>query len=149
MLFDNFFDNDFDFFMPVLKTDRNNSNRNYRPAYRPDFLKTDIKENEDSYELVVAVPGIAKENINVQLDKGYITVGVKEEQKTEEKDEKTGKYLHKEIYVGNSERSYFVGDYLKKEDVKAKFENGLLILSFPKKTPEKEQLPENTFIAIE
>ena len=105
-------------------------------------LRTDIKETETAYELDLELPGYAKDEIKVSLDNGYLTVSAEKHQKEEE----GKKYLRREIRESTS-RSYYVGTDLTKEQIKAKYNNGILSLTVPKEQPKK--LPEATFIDIE
>ena len=108
-------------------------------------MKTDIKENEKDYELSVELPGYKKEDVNAELKDGYLIINATNEKNDEEKDEKG--YIRKERYYGSFTRSFYVGKDVKEEDIKAKFENGVLILDIPK---EVEKLPEEKkYIAIE
>lgn len=111
-----------------------------------DIMKTDIRENEDNYEVSVDLPGFAKEDISVKLDNGYMTISASKEQKEEEKD-KDGKFIRRERYSGSASRSFYVGDEVTHEDIKAKYENGILQLTVPKK--EAKKLEQNSYIAIE
>ena len=109
-------------------------------------MKTDIKENENGYELDIDLPGYKKENVKAELKDGYLTISASNDSSTEEKDEK-GKYIRKERYTGSVSRSFYVGKYVTEEDIHAKFENGILKLSVPKvDAPKVEQ---NKYIAIE
>lgn len=111
----------------------------------PEVMKTDIKENEKDYELSVELPGYKKEDVNAELKDGYLIINATNEKNDEEKDEKG--YIRKERYYGSFTRSFYVGKDVKEEDIKAKFENGVLILDVPK---EVEKLPEEKkYIAIE
>lgn len=110
------------------------------------MMKTDIRENEDSYEVLVDLPGYAKEDIHVKLEKGYMTISAVKEQNEEEKD-KDGKFIRRERYSGSVSRSFYVGDAITNEEVKAKYENGILQLTVPKK--EAKALEQNSYIAIE
>ena len=108
-------------------------------------MKTDIKENDKEYELTIELPGYKKENVNAELKDGYLIINANNEKNEEEKDEKG--YIRKERYYGSCQRSFFVGKNLKEEDIKAKFDNGVLTLTVPK---EVERLPEEKkYIAIE
>ena len=111
------------------------------------LLRTDVKETEDAYELNVAVPGIKKENAKVELNDGYLTISINENEQNEEKDEKNN-FIRKEIYKGSAERSFYVGDELKEEDIKAKMDNGILNIIVPKKKEEPKQ-EEKKLINIE
>lgn len=103
-------------------------------------LRTDIRENETDYTLDLALPGYGKDEIKVSLEDGYLTVSAEKAKK------EGGKYLRREIAESVS-RSYYVGADISKEDIKAKYENGILCLVVPK-APQKKEKP-NTFIAIE
>lgn len=109
------------------------------------LMRTDIKERENDYVIDVDLPGYDKENIKVSVKDGYLTI----EAKTKGSDyEKDGKYVRKERYFGECSRSFYIGDNIKTEDVKAKFTNGILSLQVPKKEEEKE-IEEDTFVNIE
>lgn len=109
------------------------------------LMKTDIKEKKGHYELEVDLPGYEKENIKIELSDGYLTVHASMNKTVD--DEKDSKYVHKERYVGNSSRTFYVGDGVKEEDIKASFKNGTLKLTLPKK--EQEKLDEKKYIDIE
>lgn len=111
------------------------------------LLRTDVKETEDAYELSVAVPGIKKENAKIELNDGYLTISINENEQNEEKDEKNN-FIRKEIYKGSAERSFYVGEDLKEEDIKAKMDNGILNIIVPKKKEEPKQ-EEKKLINIE
>ena len=101
------------------------------------IMKTDIKEKEGNYILEIDVPGYQKEDIQIELHDGYLTVTAS---KNEENEEKKAKYLRRERFSGMCTRSYYVGDAIKEEDIKANFKNGILSIEFPK---EPEQKIEN------
>lgn len=111
------------------------------------LMKTDIKEHDGSYELIMDLPGIEKENLDASLKDGYLTVTAKTAKSNDEKDN-NGKYLRRERYTGTYSRSFYVGELVTEEDIKAKFENGTLNITIPKKDPESVQ-PQKKFIAIE
>lgn len=109
------------------------------------MMRTDVKEKDDGYEVSVDLPGFGKDEIEISLDDGFLTV--KAEKKTEEDEkDKNGKLIRQERCSGSMQRSFRVGDELTAEDVKAKFENGVLIMTLPKKEPA---VPEKKLIAIE
>ena len=110
------------------------------------LMKTDIKEKGDKYLLEVDLPGYEKEDIKIEIEDGYLTVHASMNKNVEESD-KDSKYVHKERYVGNSSRSFYVGDNVKEEDIKATFKNGTLKLTFPKDKQEKQD--EKKYIDIE
>lgn len=101
-------------------------------------MKTDVKENDDNFELDIEMPGFAKENINVSLEDGYLTVSGTKNQTDEGKGGKNKKYIRKEISESFS-RSYYVGDNIAEENIKAKYDNGILCLTVPKETQKKIQ----------
>lgn len=101
------------------------------------IMKTDVKEKEGNYILEIDIPGYEKEDIQIELHDGYLTVTAS---KNEENEEKKAKYLRRERFSGMCTRSYYVGDAVKEEDIKANFKNGILSIVFPK---EPEQKIEN------
>ena len=110
------------------------------------LMRTDIKDKKDHYELEVDLPGYDKEDIKIELSDGYLTIHASMNKSVDE-EEKDSKYVHKERYVGNSSRSFYVGDNVKEEDIKASFKNGTLKLIIPKEKQEK--LEEKKYIDIE
>ena len=113
-----------------------------------DLMKTDIKEKEDQFELDINLPGFKKENISAELKDGYLTISAHTSKDSEEKDETSGKYIRKERYEGSCSRSFYVGEDVTKEDIKAKYENGILSLVVPK-VDKKPKVEEKHFISIE
>lgn len=109
------------------------------------MMKTDVRETESNYEVDVDLPGFKKENISVQLQNGYLTISARKQHSKEEKDAK-GSFIRQERYEGSCSRSFYVGDNIKKEDISARLEDGILHLIFPKKT-EKE-LEQSKMITI-
>ena len=95
----------------------------------------------------IDLPGFKKDEVNAQLHDGYITISAAKGLDKDEKDKKTGKYIRRERYAGSMMRSFYVGDEIKQEDIHAKFENGILQLSIPKK--EAKAIAQNNYIAIE
>ena len=110
------------------------------------LMKTDVHETDTDYEMDVDLPGFKKDQINVNLEDGYLTISASKDHDQEKKD-KHGKIIRQERYAGSMQRSFYVGENVKTEDVKAKFEDGVLRLTIPKK--ELKQLPGNNTIAIE
>lgn len=94
-----------------------------------DIMRTDIKEKDGNYILEIDVPGYNKEDIQIELENGYLTVTAKSNSNIDE--EKDG-YIYKERYVGQCSRSFYAGENIKEEDIKANFKNGTLVLTFPK-----------------
>ena len=110
------------------------------------MMKTDIREHDEGYELDVDLPGFKKDEINVELENGYLTISATKGLDKDEQDKK-GKYIRKERYAGAMQRSFYVGDALTQEDIKAKFEDGILRLSIPKKDAKAVETKKT--IAIE
>ena len=109
-------------------------------------MKTDVKETDTGYEVDIDLPGFKKDEINAQLDKGYLTISAAKGLDKDEKDKK-GKYIRKERYAGAMSRSFYVGEGVTQEDIKAKYEDGILRLSVPKK--EAKAVENKKYIAIE
>ena len=110
------------------------------------LMKTDVKEKDGNYILEIDLPGFDKENIQISLEEGYLTVSANKSENSEKKDEE-GNYIHQERFLGQCSRSYYVGEGTKEEDIKASFKNGTLKLSFPKE--QEKQIEEKKFIQIE
>ena len=110
------------------------------------MMKTDIRETDGSYELDIDLPGFKKDEIKAELNNGYLTVSAAKGLDKEEKN-KNGEYIRRERYTGSMSRSFYVGDHLKEEDIKAKYEDGILKISVPKK--DVKELEQNKYIAIE
>lgn len=138
-LFDDFM-NDFAFpaFSNVDKTLYGKNAKN--------MMKTDVKETEQEYIVDIDLPGFKKDEIQIQLEDGYLTVSAA---KGLDKDEKNaeGKYVRRERYAGSMSRSFFVGKNVRESDIHPKYESGILTFSVPKE--EKRQVPEKHFISIE
>ena len=110
------------------------------------MMKTDVRETDGSYELDIDLPGFKKDEINVDLKNGYLTIGATKGLDKDEKG-KDGKYIRRERYAGVMSRSFYVGGAVRPEDIGAKYEDGILKLSVPKAV--KKELPASTSIAIE
>lgn len=109
-------------------------------------MKTDIVEKDGYYELDMDLPGYKKENINVELENGYLTITASDCREDKQED-KNGNYIRKERYCGTCSRKFFVGEKLSQEDIKAQFSNGILHLVFPKEPPK--QIEQTKTINIE
>ena len=110
------------------------------------MMKTDIREKDDSYELDVDLPGFKKDEIKVQLKDGYLTLSAAKGLDKDQQD-KQGNYIRRERYAGTMSRSFFVGEDVSQEDIHAKYEDGILRLSVPKKAPKK--IENTSYISIE
>ena len=115
----------------------------YYTTSTSDLMKTDIKDADDHYEITMNLPGIKKENVKAELKDGYMTIHVSSNTNNDEKDE-NGKYIRRERFSGNCSRSFYVGDQITEEDIKAKFENGTLTMIVPKKKLSRRWKTKNT-----
>jgi HSP20 family molecular chaperone IbpA len=111
------------------------------------LMKTDIRETDDAFKLDIDLPGFKKEDVKAQLKDGYMTIRAESKKDEETKDDK-GTYIRRERFYGTTERSFYVGDAVKEEDIKARFEDGILKVTVPKKTAVPE-VEEEKYIAIE
>jgi HSP20 family molecular chaperone IbpA len=136
-LFDDFFDG---FTRPTHSVARYSS-----PT--TSVMKTDIKETESGFELDIDLPGYTKEDVKAQLKEGYLTISAETSQDNDEKDD-SGKFIRRERFYGTCSRSFYVGEDVTEEDIKAKFENGILKVSVPKKEAQPV-VEEDKYIAIE
>ena len=96
----------------------------------------DIRETENTYEMNIALPGYKKEDIALELKDGYLKVSASSNKEKEEKD-KAGRVVRRERYSGNCSRSFYVGEGFTEEDIRAKFDNGELMISVPKEAPKR------------
>ena len=110
------------------------------------LMKTDVKDVNDHYEVAVDLPGFQKDEVNVELENGYLTISAAKGLDKDQKDYE-GHYIRQERYAGSLSRSFYVGEDVEPQDVKAKYENGVLKLFVPK--AEVKQVPAQTAIAIE
>lgn len=110
------------------------------------MMKTDVKETEQGYVVDIDLPGFKKDEIQIQLEDGYLTVSAAKGLDKDEKNEE-GKYIRRERYAGSMSRSFFVGKNVRESDIHPKYESGILTFSVPKE--EKRQVPEKHFISIE
>ena len=139
-LFDEFFDDDFP--MIPMRSIRN-------PLYgknAKNLMKTDVRETDNTYELDVDLPGFKKDEVQLDLKDGYLTISAAKGLDKDQEDKK-GKYIRQERYAGACSHSFFVGEGIEPRDVSAKFEDGILRVTLPKRV--KKELPRNSTIAIE
>mgnify|MGYP002852187490 CR=1 FL=1 len=127
---------DDDFFKDDFFTGREKSNFN--------LMKTDIRETEDNYLLDIDLPGYNKEDIKIDVTDGYLTINASMNQ---EKNEDSGNYVRRERFCGEVNRSFYVGEDIHEDQIKASFKNGILSLDIPKVHPE-ENKPEKKYIEI-
>ncbi len=144
---DNYLDDFFDFFPFVDDKDFRNTEKKLYGKNAGHIMKTDVKELDDAYELEMDLPGFEKEEIQITLDDGYMTINAVKGLDKDEKEKKSGKYIRRERYVGSCSRSFYVGENITEEDIKAEFKHGILKLTVPKKDPQKE-VKEKKYVAI-
>ena len=135
---ENVFDDWMDFSFPDI-------DKKLYGKHAKNVMKTDIREMDDSYEVVIDLPGFKKDEIEVQLENGYLTISAAKGLDKDETD-KQGKYLRQERYAGSMSRSFYVGEDITEEDIHGKFENGILKLDIPK--VEAKKVEQKKHIAI-
>ena len=143
-LFDDFFD-DFPFYDD--KAERRLEKKLYGRRAQ-NLMKTDIREMDNGYEVVIDLPGFKKDEVKASLDNGYLTISAAKGLDQDEKDKESGRYIRRERYAGACERSFYVGEHVTQEEIKAEFKHGILKLFVPKKET-KPVVEENKYIAIE
>ena len=144
-LFDDFF-NDF----PFSDSDKEVKNT-YMKLYgrkASHVMKTDIRELDNGYEVVVDLPGFTKDEVQATLENGYLTISAEKGLDKDEKEKESGRYIRKERYAGACSRSFYVGEDITEEDIKAEFKHGLLKLFVPKKEA-KPAVEQKKTISIE
>ena len=143
-LFDDWFD-DFPFYTD--KALKNTEKKLYgKNASR--VMKTDIKEHDNGYELIIDLPGFTKDEVKASIENGYLTISAAKGLDKDEKEKDTGRYIRQERYAGACQRSFYVGENIKQEDVRGEFKHGILKLFVPKKEAKKA-VEENKYISIE
>ena len=142
MLMPSIFGNDFmdDFF--VFPQERKTT-----PTAKANLMQTDVKETETGYEVVIDLPGYSKENVNAELKDGYLIISATTSKNDDEKSE-DGKYIRKERYSGSCQRSFYVGEDITEQDIKAEFKHGILKLFVPKKEAQPK-VENKKYVAIE
>ena len=146
---ENLFDDVFDDFWGFPSFDDKAMRKAERKLYghhAAKMMKTDVQEHDDHYEVDIDLPGFKKDEITLELKDGYLVISAaKGLDKDEEK--KNSKYIRRERYAGAMNRTFYVGDNLTQQDIQAKFEDGILKISVPKK--DVQQIEQNKYIAIE
>ena len=143
-MFDDFM-RDFSFF------DENAGNKIEKKLYgrhAKNMMKTDIKEQEDGYELEMDLPGFTKDEITAELKDGYLTISASKGLDKDEQEKETGKYIRRERYAGACQRSFYVGEDITEQDIKAEFKHGILKLFVPKKEA-KPAVETKKYVTIE
>ena len=136
-LFDDMFDMDAMF---------NNCHSELFGKHAKNLMKTDIRETENTYELDIDLPGFKKDDVQIELQNGYLTISAAKGVDKDEQDKK-GRYIRQERYAGAMSRSFFVGEIVTIEDMHARFESGILQISVPKNV--QKQLPKRNILEIE
>ena len=111
------------------------------------IMKTDIKEKKDKYVIEMDLPGYEKDNIKIEIEDGYLSIHATANSSKDESDDE-GEFVRKERYFGECSRSFYIGDDITEEDIRASFKNGTLKIEVPKKEAKKE-IPEKKYIAID
>ena len=137
-LFDDFFSDPFEMMVPTRNA--------LYGKHGKTLMKTDVRETENSYELDIDLPGFKKDEVNVELKDGYLTISAAKGLDKDQEDKK-GKYIRQERYAGACSRSFYVGESVMPEDIHASFENGILQVSVPKAA--QKVLPKKTSIEIQ
>ena len=143
-MFDDFM-RDFPFF------DENAGNKIEKKLYgrhAKNMMKTDIKELEGGYELEMDLPGFTKDEITAELKDGYLTISASKGLDKDEQEKETGKYIRRESYAGACQRSFYVGEDVTEQDIKAEFKHGILKLFVPKKEA-KPAVETKKYVTIE
>ena len=132
--------------MDFTRMDFPDIDRKLYGKHAANVMKTDVREHDDGYEVDIDLPGFKKDEISLSLENGYLSVNAAKGLDKDKKDKK-GKLIRQERYAGSMTRSFYVGYAITEQEIKAKFENGVLQLSIPKK--EAPKVPEKKLIAIE
>ena len=112
------------------------------------MMKTDIRETDEGYELDIDLPGFKKDEIQAELKNGYLTVSASKALEQDSKEKESGRYIHRERYTGACQRSFYIGEDIENEQIKAEFKHGILKLTLPKKQA-KPEVEEKRYISIE
>ena len=140
---DNLFDDFFEFPFFDDRAERKLYGHNAK-----NIMKTDIKEHKDGYELEIDLPGFHKDEIQAELKDGYLNISAAKQLNQDEKEKESGKYIRRERYSGSCQRSFYVGDEITQEDIKAEFKHGILKMFVPKKEA-KPEVEQRKFVSIE
>ena len=140
---DNLFDDFFEFPFFDDRAERKLYGHNAK-----NIMKTDIKEHKDGYEREIDLPGFHKDEIQAELKDGYLNISAAKQLNQDEKEKESGKYIRRERYSGSCQRSFYVGDEITQEDIKAEFKHGILKLFVPKKEA-KPEVEQRKFVSIE
>ena len=143
-MFDEFM-RDFPFF------DENAGNKIEKKLYgrhAKNMMKTDVKETDKGYEVAIDLPGFKKDEVTIQLKDGYLNISAAKGLDKDEQEKETGKYIRRERYAGACQRSFYVGEDVTEQDIKAEFKHGMLKLFVPKKEA-KPAVETKKYVTIE
>ncbi|MDD7641904.1 MAG: Hsp20/alpha crystallin family protein [bacterium] len=140
-LFDDFMD---DFAFPAFP----DTEKALYGKHAKNLMKTDVKETDTEYELIIDLPGFKKEDVKASLENGYLTIQASKGLDKDEQEKKSGKYIRRERYAGTCARSFYVGDDITQDEIKGNFKHGILRLTIPKKDA-KPAVEQTNYIAIE
>ena len=143
-LFDDFF-NDFPFYGD---RDIRNTEKKLYGKNANHIMKTDVKEMDNGYEVMIDLPGFKKDEVKASLENGYLTISAAKGLDKDEKEKDSGRYIRRDRYAGACSRSFYVGEDVRQEDIKAEFKHGILKLFVPKKEA-KPAVEKDHFISIE
>lgn len=143
-LFDSFFNDEF--FWPEMSRSADRANRKLYGHRANEIMKTDVKETESGYEVAIDLPGFKKEDVTCELKDGYLTVSAEKKLEENEKND-SGKYIRRERYTGSQSRSFYVGETIHEDDIKASFQDGILRLDVPKQ-PVQQVEDKRHFVQI-
>ena len=139
---ENLFDDWMDFSFPEIP----DVDKTLYGKHAKNMMKTDVRETDDAYEVDIDLPGFKKDEVTAELNDGYLTISASTDTNNDEKD-KDGHYIRRERYSGQCARTFYVGEAVTQEDIKAKFEDGILKVTIPKVEPKKVE--DKKYIAIE
>lgn len=114
----------------------------------PEMMKTDVRDHNDHYELDIDLPGFSKDELSLELKDGYLLISAAKSLNRDEQDTASGRLVRQERYMGSMSRAFYVGESIKQEDIRARYESGVLRLFVPKESPQPA-LEEKKYIAIE
>lgn len=147
-LFDDFFDGFFDF--PAFDDrEMQKVQRKLYGRHAGNMMKTDVREHDDHYEVDIELPGFKKEELSLELKDGYLVINAAKGLDRNDKEEKSGRFVRRERYMGSMTRSFYVGEDIKEEEISAKYESGVLRLCIPRREAKEEKVEEKKYIAIE
>ena len=138
---ENLFDDWMDFSFPDI-------DKTLYGKHAKNMMKTDVKETDQGYEVAIDLPGFKKDEIKLELNDGYLTISAAKGLDQDEKEKESGRYIRRERYAGACSRSFYVGEGVTEEDIKAEFKHGILTLVVPKKEA-KPAVEQKKYIAIE